>query len=120
MLLQWELSGGVPFRAPRPSTTASRSGASDPPKAFWSRVQAAHQVPGHPAHQALADQVQLRAGGVAEIVILPAGPEGTRVVGLAAERVLPPLTVAEVVRDQHQAPAAGPGHAHVLELALGL
>ena len=28
MLLQWELSGGVPFRVPRPSTTARRSGTS--------------------------------------------------------------------------------------------
>ena len=34
MLLQWELSGGVPFRVPRPSTTARRSGASYKPKIF--------------------------------------------------------------------------------------
>ena len=72
------------------------------------QVQAAHQVPDHPAHQALADEVQLHAGVVAEIVVLPADPEGVRIVGLGAERVLPPLAVAEVVHDQHQATAAGP------------
>ena len=39
MLLQWELSGGVPFRVPRPSTTARRSAASYQPKTFCSRGQ---------------------------------------------------------------------------------
>ena len=34
--------------------------------------------------------------------------------------MLPALAVAEVVRDQNQAPLPGPGHSHILQLALRL
>jgi hypothetical protein len=84
------------------------------------QIDAAHQVPRHPTDQLVADQVQLHAGVVAEVVILPAGAERPRIVRGAAERVLPALAVAELVHHQHQAAEPGPGDAHVLKLALGL
>ena len=35
------------------------------------QVDAAHQVPGHPAHQAVAQELQLHSAVVPEIVVLP-------------------------------------------------
>ena len=74
-------------------------------------VDAAHQVPRHPAHQRLADDRQLQRGVVAEVVVLARRAEGLGVVLLGAEVVLPPLAVAEVVGHEHGTPGPCPRHA---------
>lgn len=80
-------------------------------------VDAAHQVPDEPAHQAVADQVEQDGVVVAMVVILSADGERSGMILFAAEGMLPALTVAQVIRDQDQAAGPRPGHGHVLPLA---
>src|SRR5207249_4351524 len=63
-----------------PLRVDSRAGAE--------HVQAAHQVPDHPAHETLAGDLELQPGLVAEVIILTPGPERAWVVLLGTERML--------------------------------
>ena len=82
------------------------------------QIDAAHQVPGHPAHQAIAEEMELHAGVVAEVVILAARSIGFGIVFGAMERMRPAFAVADLVDDEDEAASPCPGHAHVLQLAI--
>src|SRR5207245_7333931 len=77
------------------------------------QIHAATQVPRHPADQAVADDMELHADVVAEVVILPAGAKRARITLLIAERMLAALPVAELIHHEHETPQPSPGHAHV-------
>src|SRR5262249_21042632 len=81
-------------------------------------IDAAHQVPYHPADQAFADQVQLHAFVVPEVIILPANAEWTGKRRSIDERMLPPFAVAGHVGNDDYAALPGPADAHVLQFAL--
>ena len=70
---------------------------------FQEQVDAAHQVPDHPFHQALAGHIELHAQCVTRVVALP--EPGLRLDALAG---------AELVHDEHGGPGSCPRHPEVL------
>ena len=63
-------------------------------------IDPAHEIPGHPADQALAGERELDPDIEAEVVVLPAGAEGPGVVVGGAERMLPALAVTDLIHDE--------------------
>jgi hypothetical protein len=74
----------------------------------------------HPAHQALARQVQLQAIVIAEVIVLAREGKIFGKILRAAEGMLAPLAVPQVIGHEHRAAAASPGRPHVLQLPLRL
>ena len=83
-------------------------------------IDAAQEVPRHPAHEAVADARELQVRVEPEEVILATHAVRLVEVHRGVEVVVAAFAVAELIGHEYRGARAGPRHAHVLQFAVGL